>query len=148
MSQHAWTNFWSKIDSIYIDVKLEVFKRENRRLLPGSKCYTERIRFQLIHAIEESAGCCRRKLQLKSKFHHHTVHNDVQGFGRTTEACSQSGWDCRLAKQNIFCDCCDKMWKWERGREREREGELTYSSPNISMKKRGVKVSKKCLCEL
>ena len=54
---------WSKNDSNYLDVKRNVFKKDdNKELRLVQKSYKKRGKFQTVYAIEESAGQCSRKL--------------------------------------------------------------------------------------
>ena len=52
---------WSKNDSNYLDVKLKVFRKDDKKELTGPKSYNGRSRFQPVYVIEESAGQCSRK---------------------------------------------------------------------------------------
>ena len=53
--------FWSKNDSNYLDVKLKVFKKGDKKEFgPGAKPHKGRGRFQPVYEIEESAGQCTR----------------------------------------------------------------------------------------
>ena len=58
---------WSKKDSNYLVVKLNVQERWHQRLSPGPNSYNGRDRLQPNCTIEESAGDCKQKTSVERK---------------------------------------------------------------------------------
>ena len=74
--------FWSKKDSNYLDVKLKVFKKDDKKkLLPGLESNNGRGRVEAVHAIENSAGHRSRKLRQRKRFVTSGDTNNVQRQG-------------------------------------------------------------------
>ena len=76
---------WSKNDSNYMDKKLKVFEKDEKGFSTSTKSYNGRVRVQLIHTLEESAGPCHKKLWRKVKFVSDTVTIKDQRHGKTTQ---------------------------------------------------------------
>ena len=85
--------FWSKNDSNYLDIKLKVFKREDKNaefrlrqnLSMGEADFNQFIR----QRNQKSTSCCSRQLSQRTKFVASSSIYTIQRHGGATEACSQ-----------------------------------------------------------
>ena len=83
--------FWTKNDSNYLDIKLKVFKREDKKaefrlrqnLLIGEADFNH------FFSIKNSSSCCSRQLSQRTKFVTSSSIYTVQRHGGATEVCSQ-----------------------------------------------------------
>ena len=96
---------WTKIESKYLDIKLKVFRREDknaefrlrRYLSMGEADFKQFIpqRYQVIVAADNF---------LWEQSLSPVLQSTVQRHGGTTEACSQSDWRCGSPKQKTLRD--------------------------------------------
>ena len=106
--------FWSKNDSNYLDVKLKVFKEDDKKefrlaqnLTMGEADFKQlmRLRNQLVDAVEKIA----REENLSADTY------NVQRHGWTTQTGSQGSWRSVSGKQKDFCDStavqCGQAWE-------------------------------------
>ena len=117
----------SKNDSNYLDVNLEVFKRDDKRLSPGPNTHNGRSRFQLVHAIEEAAGHCIRNFWYRGKPVTSADTKDVERHHWTTQTGYQCGWRSIKSKEKDLCDSALVQY--------EEASQFSCSSPIFAKKK-------------
>ena len=133
--------FWSKNDSNYLDVKLNVFKKDdNKAIRLVEFFYKGKGMFQPVYLIEKSGGHCSRELCYRGKMLSNCDTNTVQRHGWRTQIGSEGGWRSGPSKQKRFCDSAAVQC----GQARE----FFSSSPIFYKEERRRDVSTNCLCEL
>ena len=82
---------WSKNDSNYLDIKLKVFKREdkNAEFRLRQNLSMGEADCQPVYATKKSTSCCSRQLSQRTKFASSSSIYTVQRHGRAVEAGSQ-----------------------------------------------------------
>ena len=128
---------WSKNDSKYLEIKLQVFDRKQKcRFWTETEPFNRRSWFQS----KKSTRCCSVQLSQRTKFAASSSIYTVQRHRRATEACSQGDWRCGLSKQKDLCDTA----AIEGGQHRI----LLCSSSSIRTEDGGRKLSANCVCQL
>ena len=80
----------SKNDSNYLEMKLKVFKREDKNAVSTeTKFFSGRSRFQPVYSTKKSTSCCSRQFSQRTKFVAISSIYTLQRHGGTTEACAQ-----------------------------------------------------------
>ena len=82
---------WTKNDSNYLDIKLKVFKREdkNAEFRLRQNLSMGEADFNQFYPSKKSTSCCSRQLSQRRKFVSGSSIYTLQRHGGATEACSQ-----------------------------------------------------------
>ena len=134
---------WSKNDSKYLDIKLKVFKREdkNEEFRLGQKFTMGNADFnQFIRQKNQLVPAADNFLEKKTKFAASSSIYTVQRHGGATTACSQSNLICGSPEQKDLCNTV----AIQGGQPRN----LLCSSSSIRMEGGGREIWANCVCQL
>ena len=133
---------WTKNDSNYLDIKIKVFKREDKngeiRLIQTLSL--EEADFNQFIRQKKSTRFCSRQFSQRTKFVSSSSIYTVQRHAGAVEACSQGDRRCGLPKQKDFCDTAPIQG----GQPRD----FLCSSSSIRTEEGGRKISTNCVCQL
>ena len=96
---------WCKNDPNYLDIKLKVFRREEKNEeLQLRQNFSGRSSFQSVYSTRKSTSSCSRQFSQRTKFAASFWIYTIQRHGGATEPCSQNDWRCGLSKQKVLCN--------------------------------------------